>query len=105
MAIRACLIWRAKCCRCWRVRSSDRGGDYSAGEAAAGLAQEQPCQSAAGQHSGHWADHRHGSCEDENFWIYRVKGKTTAVASEMRYDAVRISIMAVRGKTHLRETR
>jgi hypothetical protein len=31
------------------------------GAAAAGLAQDEPCESAAGQHSRHWPDHRHGN--------------------------------------------
>jgi transposase len=29
-----------------------------------GLAQDQPCESAAGQHSGHWAHHRYCHCHD-----------------------------------------
>ena len=43
---------------------ADRDGGCRAGAAAAGLAQNQPGQSAVGQHSGHWADHRHGHCHD-----------------------------------------
>jgi len=35
--------------------------DCSIGETASGLAQDEPCESAAGQHSRHWADHRHGN--------------------------------------------
>jgi transposase len=32
--------------------------------AAACLAQDEPCESAAGQHSRHWPHHRHGHCHD-----------------------------------------
>ena len=59
-----------------------RGGDYRAGEAAAGLAQEQRGQSAAGQHSGHWADHRHGySKKLHQIGAYIGSSSTTRIVS------------------------
>src|SRR5262249_48394661 len=59
----------ARCCAAGAAGAgksdrADRSGDYSAGEAADGLAQDESRQSAAGEHSGHWADHRHGDCHD-----------------------------------------
>ena len=41
-----------------------RDGGCGAGEAADGLAQEQPGEPAAGDDPGHWADHRHGDRRD-----------------------------------------